>query len=248
MHGHLQQRVDGHAEGHRQRAAGGVPPGVQHADDGAVAAGRPARRSILVLAPMYHVNAFATLHNLLAGDRLVVLEQFDAARAVDAIERHRVTTFTATPTMLQRIADLPGIDDRDLSSIDWFLQGAAPMPPSLVHRWVGLIGRRADPHGLRHDRGHRHHRAAAATSGWPTRAASAAASAAPRSGSSTRPARAAGRRDRRDLHARARPTAARPTSATRRSCGPPTTASRPWATWATSTTTATSTSSTAGST
>ena len=42
--------------------------------------------------------------------------------------------------MLQRIADLPGVDDRDLSSIDWVLQGAAPMPPSLVHRWAGLIG------------------------------------------------------------------------------------------------------------
>ena len=27
--------------------------------------------------------------------------------------------------MLQRIADLPGIDDRDLSSLVWFLQGAA---------------------------------------------------------------------------------------------------------------------------
>jgi bile acid-coenzyme A ligase len=42
--------------------------------------------------------------------------------------------------MLQRIADLPGVDERDLSSIDWILQGAAPMPPSLVHRWAGLIG------------------------------------------------------------------------------------------------------------
>jgi len=97
-------------------------------------------QTVMVLAPMYHVNAFATVHNLLAGDRLVVLERFDAARAVDVIERHRVTAFTATPTMLQRIADLPGIDDRDLSSIDWILQGAAPMPPSLVHRWADLIG------------------------------------------------------------------------------------------------------------
>ena len=51
-----------------------------------------------------------------------------------------MTTFTATPTMLQRIADLPGVDERDLSSIDFFLQGAAPMPPSLVHRWIGLVG------------------------------------------------------------------------------------------------------------
>jgi bile acid-coenzyme A ligase len=97
-------------------------------------------QTILVLAPMYHINAFTTIQNLVAGDRLVVLETFDAALAVDAIERHRVTTFTATPTMLQRIADLPGIGDRDLSSLRWILQGAAPMPPSLVHRWVKLIG------------------------------------------------------------------------------------------------------------
>ncbi|HKY14789.1 MAG TPA: AMP-binding protein [Microthrixaceae bacterium] len=103
---------------------------------------RPVERpqTILVLAPMYHINAFVTLHNLLAGDRVVVMEKFDASRVVDAIERHRVTTFTATPTMLQRVADLPGVDDRDLSSIDFFLQGAAPMPPSLVHRWAGLVG------------------------------------------------------------------------------------------------------------
>lgn len=99
---------------------------------------RPQR--ILVLAPMYHVNAFSALHNLLAGDDLVVLEKFDAARAVELIEKHRITTFTATPTMLQRMADVPGIDERDLSSMVWIQQGAAPMPPSLVHRWAGLVG------------------------------------------------------------------------------------------------------------
>jgi bile acid-coenzyme A ligase len=97
-------------------------------------------QAILVLAPMYHVNAFATLHSMLAGDRLAVLEKFDARQAIDVIEKHRITTFTATPTMLQRIADVPGAGERDLSSLAWILQGAAPMPPSLVHRWAGLIG------------------------------------------------------------------------------------------------------------
>jgi bile acid-coenzyme A ligase len=100
----------------------------------------PRPQRILVLAPMYHVNGFATLLNLLAGDDLIVMEKFDALRVVDVIERHRVSTFTATPTMLQRIANLPDIAARDLSSIDWFIQGAAPMPPSLVHRWAALIG------------------------------------------------------------------------------------------------------------
>ena len=100
----------------------------------------PRPQTILVPAPMYHANGFATLFSLLAGDRLVVLERFDAGLVVDLIERHRISNFTATPTMLQRVADLPGVDDRDLSSLDWILQGAAPMPPSLVHRWAGLIG------------------------------------------------------------------------------------------------------------
>ncbi|GAA2734423.1 class I adenylate-forming enzyme family protein [Actinocorallia aurantiaca] len=100
----------------------------------------PRPQTILVLAPMYHANGLVTLYGLLDGDRLVVMERFDAALTVDAVERHRVTTFTATPTMLQRIADLPGVDERDLSSLQWILQGAAPMPPSLVHRWGDLIG------------------------------------------------------------------------------------------------------------
>lgn len=99
---------------------------------------RPQR--ILVPAPMYHVNGFGALQHMLTGDRLYVLERFDAAHIVDTIERHHITTFTATPTMLQRIADLPGVDDRDLSSLEWILQGAAPMPPSLVYRWADLIG------------------------------------------------------------------------------------------------------------
>ncbi|MFB4309689.1 class I adenylate-forming enzyme family protein [Actinomadura sp. GTD37] len=100
----------------------------------------PRPQRVLVLAPMYHANGFSALFSLLAGDELVVLGGFDAARAADAVERHRISTFTATPTMLQRIADLPGIDGRDLSSLRFVLQGAAPMPPSLVHRWAGLIG------------------------------------------------------------------------------------------------------------
>ena len=100
----------------------------------------PRPQTILVLAPMYHTNGFSTLYNLMGGDRLVILQKFDAARIVDVIERHRVTNFTCTPTMLKRIADLPDIDRRDLSSIEWILQGAAPMPPSLVDRWAELIG------------------------------------------------------------------------------------------------------------
>ncbi len=102
----------------------------------------PRPQTVIVLGPMYHVNGFHGLYSLLGGDRLVVMEKFDAERVVGVIERYRVSTFNCTPTMLKRMADLPGIDERDLSSIEWFSQGAAPMPPYLVHRWAHLIGAR----------------------------------------------------------------------------------------------------------
>src|SRR6185295_7926422 len=100
----------------------------------------PGPQVVIVLGPMYHVNGFHCLFSLAGGDHVVAMEAFDAARVVDVIERYRVSTFNCTPTMLKRIADLPDIDDRDLSSIQWICQGAAPMPPYLVRRWAGLIG------------------------------------------------------------------------------------------------------------
>jgi bile acid-coenzyme A ligase len=96
-------------------------------------------QTILVPAPMYHTNGFATFLMLLSGDHLVILEKFDAAMFVDAVEKFRITNFTATPTMLARIAALPDIRERDLSSVVFILQGAAVMPPTLLHTWFELL-------------------------------------------------------------------------------------------------------------
>jgi bile acid-coenzyme A ligase len=96
-------------------------------------------QTIMVPAPMYHTNGFATFLMLLGGDHLVILEKFDAALVLDVIERYRITNFTATPTMLARIAARPDVRQRDLSSVVFILQGAAVMPPSLLHTWFELL-------------------------------------------------------------------------------------------------------------
>ncbi len=90
---------------------------------------RPVSRpqQVLVLAPMYHVNAFATLHNLLAGDRLVVLEKFDAGARR---RRHRA----ARHHVLHRDADDAATHRR---------------PPG--HRRARPVERRLDPAGRRAD-------------------------------------------------------------------------------------------------
>jgi bile acid-coenzyme A ligase len=95
---------------------------------------------VLVPAPLYHNNGFMHTANLLAGDRLLLLERFNAARLLDAIERHRVTGFVATTIMLQRIARQPDAGQRDLSSIEWVMHGAAPLPEWLARSWIDLVG------------------------------------------------------------------------------------------------------------
>ncbi len=95
----------------------------------------------LVAAPLYHTNGFRILHGALDRDeRVVLMRRFDAALCADLIERHHVTTVTMAPVMLLRLARLPGIERRDLSSLRSVLQGAAACPQWLVRFWIDLLG------------------------------------------------------------------------------------------------------------
>ncbi len=95
---------------------------------------------ILCPAPLYHTNGFTAFRNLLTGDPIVLMERFNAALALDLIERHRITGFIAATPMLQRIAQVSGVEERDLSSLTWVQQGAAPLPIWLGRFWTSLIG------------------------------------------------------------------------------------------------------------
>ncbi|HMD44805.1 MAG TPA: AMP-binding protein [Acidimicrobiales bacterium] len=102
----------------------------------------PRPQVVLVPAPLYHTNGFTALRNLMGGDTVVLLERFNAVRIVDLIERHRITGFVAATPMLQRLAHVPGIEGRDLSSLGWVQQGAAPLPEWLGRYWCDLVGPR----------------------------------------------------------------------------------------------------------
>jgi bile acid-coenzyme A ligase len=76
----------------------------------------------------------------MSGVQVVLLERFNAPRILDLIEEHRITGFIGATPMLQRLAQVPGIEERDLSSIDWVQQGASPLPVWLGRRWCELVG------------------------------------------------------------------------------------------------------------
>jgi bile acid-coenzyme A ligase len=95
----------------------------------------------LMAAPLYH-NSPALIGNtgLMKDHRLVIMQRFTPEQAVDLIERHRVGYAYLPPIIMQRIARMPGIEQRDLSSIEAFHSSAAVCPPWLKQWWIDRIG------------------------------------------------------------------------------------------------------------
>jgi bile acid-coenzyme A ligase len=95
---------------------------------------------ILVPAPLYHNNGFMAAGHLISGDNIVLLEKFNPAKVLDAVERYGVTGFIGATIMLHRIAREPGVEKRDFSTIEWVMHGAAPLPDWLARLWIDLVG------------------------------------------------------------------------------------------------------------
>ena len=127
--GGVQLGLDRYAQGDRAEGPGLFMPSTSLTSS-VVASYGPMSQPQLVLcpAPLYHTNGFTAFRNLLNGDPIVLMERFNASLALDLIERHRITGFIAATPMLQRLAQVPGIEDRDLSSLSWVQQGASPCP------------------------------------------------------------------------------------------------------------------------
>jgi bile acid-coenzyme A ligase len=99
--------------------------------------------TVLTTGPLSHNGPFmSTVISVLLGAHVVVMPRFDAATALDLIERHRVTWMYAVPTMMLRIWRL-GDDERgrrDLGSLRRVMHLAAPCPEWLKRAWIDWLG------------------------------------------------------------------------------------------------------------
>ena len=95
----------------------------------------------LVAGPMYHNSPFSAAHyGLFYQHTLVVMERFDAARALELIERHRVNFVFLTPTMMLRMNRSPDAGTRDLSSLEAVYHTAMACPAWLKRDWIDRVG------------------------------------------------------------------------------------------------------------
>jgi acyl-CoA synthetase (AMP-forming)/AMP-acid ligase II len=94
-------------------------------------------------APMYHAAPLAySLWAQRFGGTVVIMERFDAAQALQLIERHRVTHSQWVPTMFSRMLRLP--DEQrlahDLSSLEVAIHAAAPCPVPVKRQMIEWWG------------------------------------------------------------------------------------------------------------
>jgi acyl-CoA synthetase (AMP-forming)/AMP-acid ligase II len=90
----------------------------------------------LACGPLYHVGALdlVTTTMIAVGATTIVHRQFDAQLVVDEIERSRVTTVWTAPAMVRAILDVPGVEQRDLSSVRVIIAGGEKMPIPFIER------------------------------------------------------------------------------------------------------------------
>jgi steroid-24-oyl-CoA synthetase len=90
----------------------------------------------LLSVPLFHATGCHAIlvSNTAAGGKLVMMHHFDPERALELIERERVTIFGGVPAMVMQVLDSPSFATRDTSSVRSISYGGAPAPPDLVRR------------------------------------------------------------------------------------------------------------------
>ncbi len=92
----------------------------------------------LVTAPLFHTAALnQILFPIVAkGGTALIEARFDPVRAIDLIERERVTLLFGVTTMYLALSQAPRFHVADLNSLHLALSGGAPIPESLLRVWL----------------------------------------------------------------------------------------------------------------
>jgi long-chain acyl-CoA synthetase len=84
----------------------------------------------LCILPLFHVNAqvVTMLMPLVCGAGVVLMGRMNLMGILPLITKHRVTIMSGVPTIYNLLCSLPKAGEHDLSSMRFFVSGAAPLP------------------------------------------------------------------------------------------------------------------------
>ncbi len=96
----------------------------------------------MLYAPLFHIMGLtsAMLKRTMEGGQMHLRLRFDAASVIDDVEKHKIASLGGVPTTWIAIMQLPDIEKRDLSSIEYVGSGGAPLPREVFNRIRQLTG------------------------------------------------------------------------------------------------------------
>ena len=97
---------------------------------------------VICVLPLFHIFALITvlLRQIDRGNIILLHQRFDVEAVLRDIEVKRATAFPGVPTMWIAIANTPGIEKRDFSSLLYAGSGGAPLPVEVVKILAQKIG------------------------------------------------------------------------------------------------------------
>jgi long-chain acyl-CoA synthetase len=101
----------------------------------AALAERPQNAQLLSV-PLFHATGCHSIlvANTAFGGKLVMMYQWEPERALELIERERITSFGGVPAMVWQVLESASFGKYDLSSVRTVAYGGAPAAPELVRR------------------------------------------------------------------------------------------------------------------
>lgn len=100
--------------------------------------------SVLGALPFFHIFANTCLlnHTLMRGGTIVMLPKFEAAEALAAIRKHKLTDLAGVPAMYQAMLDHPDVARTSFASVQQAFSGGAAMSVALKERFESATGAR----------------------------------------------------------------------------------------------------------
>ena len=101
----------------------------------------PEQSVFMAPTPLFHVTANNCILQpaTLGGGRIVLTYKWDPARALELIEREKVTNFSGVPTMSRELLLHPDWKTRDTSTLLGLGGGGAALQPDLVGKIAGAL-------------------------------------------------------------------------------------------------------------
>jgi long-chain acyl-CoA synthetase len=104
--------------------------------------GTLAKETFLTALPLFHIYGMTTSMTvpICVAAKMVLMPRFEPAKALETIQKQRVTVFCGVPTMYSALVSNSELGKYDLTSIRVCISGASSLPPQVQKEFMEITG------------------------------------------------------------------------------------------------------------